>query len=586
MVLTTSYQKVKETKMGDWGYGTLYLRTFAKINSQSTADNTSSVNVKSVVYNNGDWCESGNCYNTLMGEKKKNNVWIKFNNGETTLGEVTLSYTHDEQGDKSISLTNTFKCYGLGSTTFSANVTVDLPKINRMDKATALDFDIGSSTLVTITKYNSSYTRTVVASVGSFSETLLEKSTETQYSWTPDADSLYEQVTTSNTGTITLTTTTYNGDTIVGTPQTSTVKCRVTDSNPTISAVIVTDSIAVVANDVLVRYMSIPKFEIRALGTNYATIKSYSVTELNSSEISSSTNNITLSSTVKNNSFLIKVTDSRNNFSTVTITSNNFVEYNLPAISRLDLVRSGENLDKVQANITGVWFNKSINGVTNTASLKYRYKTTDGEYSNYIDIAATPTSEQYLIETTLEPEGGFDTNTIYTIEVVITDNLTSGNLTAVIGKAIPLIDHWSVDDKDYYNINAEIQQYGNAIVKEQNILWSGASYMNESQSIYLSENVSQQKNGVVLVWSRYTNETAHDDSFNFVFVPKHFIGIKSGYGITSIISGTGFKPIGCKYVYISNNKITGNAVNNDTATTTNGITFTNNEFVLRYVIGV
>lgn len=469
MVLTTSYQKVKETKMGSWGYGTLYLRTYAKINSQSIGNNQSSVSIQSRVYNNGSWCESGNCYNTLMGTKVKNNVWLTFESGEITLGTVTSTYTHNIDGSKSISLTNTFKCYALGSTTFNANTTVELPKINRMDKATGLDFDIGSSTLVTITRYNSAYTRSVVASIGTYQETLMEKGTDTQIGWQPDADTLYEQVPNSNIGTITLTTTTYSGDTVIGT-QTSTLKCRVTESNPTISAVIITDNLSIVSENTLVRYLSIPKFEIRALPQNYATITSYSIAELNSTEMSSSENVIILQNTVKNNSFTVKVTDSRGNSSTTTITASDFIEYNLPAISKLDLIRVGENLNEIQASINGIWYNKEINGIMNTASLKYRYKTSDTEYSEYIDIPEEITQEQFYIDTLFNPSDGFDVNSIYTIEVVITDNLTSGNLTGVIGKAIPLTDHWNDGEKDYYNINAEIQQYGKPITEKDLIM--------------------------------------------------------------------------------------------------------------------
>lgn len=585
MVLTTSYQKVKETKMGSWGYGTLYLRTYAKINSQSTGNNQSSVSIQSRVYNNGSYCWSNNCYNTLMGESKKNNVRIDFESGEITLGTVTNTYTHNVDGSKSISLTNTFKCYALGSTTFKANVTVDLPKINRMDKATGLDFDIGSSTLITITRYNTAYTRTVVASIGTYQETLMEKGTDTQIGWQPDADTLYEQVPNSNIGTITLTTTTYNGDTVIGT-QTSTLKCRVTESNPTISAVIITDNLSIVSENTLVRYLSIPKFEIRAIAENYSTISSYSITELNSSEIISRENVVTLTNTVKNNSFTVRVTDSRGNSSTATISSSNFIEYNLPVISKLDLIRTGENLDQIQANISGVWYNKEINGIMNSASLKYRYKTSDTEYSDYIEIPDEITEEQFYIDTLFSPLDGFDVNSIYTVEVVITDNLTSGNLTALIGKAIPLTDHWNDGEKDYYNINAEIQQNGVPLFGDQKILWEGEIYMKGDQTANLSEKITEQKNGIVLIWSHYDSGTKNE-GFTFFFIPKEYIKVtnSTGYGINCTMAHYRFNVIVNKYIYVHDDRIIGNDINNATGTT-NGVTYANNRMVLRYVIGV
>lgn len=577
IALTSSYKKVDEKKMGDWGYGTLYLRLYAKFNEENK------IMLQSRVYNNGTVCYSYNCYATIQDEDVKENEYINFTSKkEVTLGTVTVDA-------ETLTAEATFRCFGFGlSNTFTVSETVTLPA----DKATGLDFDIGGSTIITVTRYNDSNTRTVELIFGDISKTLIEKSTETQITWNPeysgltDSD-LYKQIPDSNTGTITLKTTTYDKDNnVIGEPISTTFKCRVVDSNPVINGVEITDSLAVLANDTLIRYMSKPKLAIDASGVNESSIVSYSVTELNSAKITSDSNEIVLDNTITNNSFLVEVTDSRGNTTPATFSAEKFIEYILPAISKLDLVRTGENLDQVQANITGVWFNQSLNETSNAISLKYRYKTSTGEYSDYIDITEVPTEAQFVVETLLTPDGGFDTNSVYTIEVVATDSLTSGSLSNLIGKATPLIDHWNENDKDYYNINAEIQQYGSRIFNPQKVLWNGASYMNESQTIELSEKVSEQNNGIVLVWCRYADETAKDDSFNFTFIPKQWVTLKGGYGVTSIIAGTAFSPIGSKYVYVSDDHITGNAKNSQSSTTTNGVTYDNSKFVLRYVIGV
>lgn len=583
--LTTSYQKVKETKMGSWGYGTLYLRTYAKVDSQSADKNSSKVSIQSRIYNNGTYCWSGNCYNTLMGEKKKNNVSIDFTgNSEITLGTVTKDYTHDNDGNKSISLTNSFKCYAL-SGTFTADVNVDLPKINRNDKATGLDFDIGNSTTITITRYNSSFIRTVVATLGSFSETLLEKGAETEITWTPKASELYKQIPNTNTGSIKLTTTTYdsNGN-VIGSPVETTFNCRVTNSNPIVSAVSITASNPIISSDLLIRYVTIPKFTITASPQNSATIAKYEVTELSSTTLTSTSNVVTATTAVKNNSFTVVVTDSRGNSTPVIVSSTNFVPYFLRAISSAKVNRTGEGLDKVEAVVDGVWYNETLGTQPNTMAIYYRYKVTGGEYGEYKLLTATSQPSNFSL--TLDLDDTYDTNQVYVIEFRFDDYLGASKLEATLPKAIPLTDHWTENDKDYYNINAELQQYGIPIVKEQNILWEGASYMNEGQTATLNGKVSEQHSGVVLVWSRYTNDTAQNDSFNFTFIPKSFVEMWGGYGTTSIIAGSGFNPIGSKYVYVSDTKVTGNAINNQSSKTVNGITFVNNNFVLRYVIGV
>ena len=463
MVLTTSYQKVKETKMGSWGYGTLYLRTYAKVDSQSAETNNSKVSIQSRVYNNGTYCWSGNCYNTLMGEKKKNNVRIDFTgSSEITLGTVTKEYTHNEDGSKSISLTNSFKCYAL-SGTFYADETVDLPTINRKDKATGLDFDIGSSTIITITRYSSTFTRTVVATLGSFSETIMEKGTATQVTWSPKASDLYNQLPAANIGTITLTTTTYNGDTVVGT-ETSELRCRVTDSNPIISSVAITASNPIVASDLLIRYVTLPKFTITASAQNGASIAKYEVTELYSTTLTSTSNVITASEAVKNNSFTVVVTDSRGNSTPTTVASNNFTPYYLRAISGVKLVRTGEGLNGVDATITGLWYNDKLGTQQNTMALWYRYKTSGQDYSEYKLITQTSQASNFTLTTTLAETYAADK--IYMIEFKLGDYLGSATFEVPLSKAIPLTDHWNDGVKDYYNINAEIQQYGEKVVKE------------------------------------------------------------------------------------------------------------------------
>ena len=47
-----------------------------------------------------------------------------------------------------------------------------------------------------------------------------------------------------------------------------------------------------------------------------------------------------------------------------------------------------------------------------------------------------------------------------------------------------------------------------------------------------------------------------------------------------------FGVLAAKYLYIHNDKITGNAESNSSGTSSSGITYNNAGFVLRYVIGV
>lgn len=124
---------------------------------------------------------------------------------------------------------------------------------------------------------------------------------------------------------------------------------------------------------------------------------------------------------------------------------------------------------------------------------------------------------------------------------------------------------------------------------ENKVLWSGGYYMTDNHKISLSENVSAQPNGIVLVWSLYSNGAAENAGFNYTFVPKQHITSFAGCGVSCFLTGyansTGTSALGFKYVYVNNDSIVGNK-NNSYAGESNGLTLASNKFVLRQVIGV
>jgi hypothetical protein len=118
-------------------------------------------------------------------------------------------------------------------------------------------------------------------------------------------------------------------------------------------------------------------------------------------------------------------------------------------------------------------------------------------------------------------------------------------------------------------------------------LWSGVYYMNSSQTATLSEAVSAQANGIVLVFSRYSASTAQNYHFNMHYVPKEAIADHGGCGFTFTMTTDGsFSVYATKYLYIHNTKIVGNDNNTASGTGNCGIVYNNGGFVLRYVYGV
>lgn len=119
----------------------------------------------------------------------------------------------------------------------------------------------------------------------------------------------------------------------------------------------------------------------------------------------------------------------------------------------------------------------------------------------------------------------------------------------------------------------------------QNVLWSGGKYMTADHQADLSEPISQQNNGIVLVFSTYQDGAPVDANFNHFFVSKKFVELMGGYGSTFRMQTVNFSVQAAKYLYIHDSYIKGNE-NNNLSGTAAGITFNNAMYVLRYVLGV
>lgn len=145
-----------------------------------------------------------------------------------------------------------------------------------------------------------------------------------------------------------------------------------------------------------------------------------------------------------------------------------------------------------------------------------------------------------------------------------------------------------IDSLEANKLDAATAEITYAKYHEQNVLWgdgrtSGMS-MTANQRVKLSEAVSAQPNGIVLVFCAYNGINDTDYGWQSFFVPKQLVALSTA-AHTFTLSREKFVYVGTKYLYINDTSITGHADNNLTGTS-NGINFANNKFVLRYVIGV
>lgn len=126
----------------------------------------------------------------------------------------------------------------------------------------------------------------------------------------------------------------------------------------------------------------------------------------------------------------------------------------------------------------------------------------------------------------------------------------------------------------------------NCLIAKNKVLWSGCLYMTGSHTATLSQSVSAQANGIVLVWSAYADGTQYNYMWIHNFIPKHQVSAHNGTGCSMHMVNNTYNRKGTKYVYVHNTKLTGNDYNDDSDTNADGLSRDNNYWVLRYVIGV
>lgn len=126
---------------------------------------------------------------------------------------------------------------------------------------------------------------------------------------------------------------------------------------------------------------------------------------------------------------------------------------------------------------------------------------------------------------------------------------------------------------------------GVKISQNQNVLWSGADYINENQKISLdgNKNISKQLSGICLAFTHFdrSNNSVQWYGMHYYFVPKSAVAVNNGGGTAFTDPYRGMN----KYLYIYNDKILGTK-QNGTNGSEGGFSYDNRNWVLVKVFGV
>lgn len=358
------------------------------------------------------------------------------------------------------------------NTSYNYNLAVDAAA----SKIAATDADIESVSTITFTRYNNSFTHTLLYTADGQSGyiTIFEKQNITSYGWTvPKA--LYDFIPDDPRINVGLWCKTYNGNTLVGeefctmTATAARAKC---DPTLTITAEDTNENTMALTGDKMhvIRFHSDVKVIATPTAKNSAsiektTLKCGAKTALGTEYTFTDAESIDVSATT---------TDTRKYSTTKNATGLSLIEY-IKLTANTTAKRTEPTADTVEISTKGNYFNGSFGAVDNTLRLQVRYKPQNQaefeEANTWVEMAVTISGDTYTATATL---AGLDYKTTYDICVMATDAIykEDGPLADAVynniplSKGIPVFD-WGEDD---FNFNVPVTITGsplNDFVTEQ-----------------------------------------------------------------------------------------------------------------------
>ena len=412
--------------------------------SKNVSANTSTVICKLYLVNDWSLNISGRSDNTctIDGAAQTFSSPAISSTGTHLLATVSRTVNYASDGSKSLTISAVFQIWATLSGTYygtisaSANITLD--SIPRASSVSAGNMTIGTAGKINISRASSSFTHTLTYSFGNTSGTIATKTTATSVSWTPTL-SLASQIPNATSGTCTITCTTYNGNTNIGS-KTCTFSLSVPSSiKPTISSLSASRIDGEVPSTwgIYVQTKSKVKLTVNgAVGSYGSTIKSYSITGGGYSGSAS-----TLTTGFLNNSgtitFKATVTDSRGRVSaeasvSITVTAYSPPYFNSSLSQRC--LRNGTLDDDGTYIHALVSFGYSTCGGKNTLTTSVQYKQVSAE--QWTDAGITFTADTAFTY----GNGQISTETSYDVRYTLGDAFSTISVQEIVSTAAVVMD--------------------------------------------------------------------------------------------------------------------------------------------------
>jgi hypothetical protein len=407
---------------------------------------------------------------TINGSKKTGSATKDILTSWVKIASYTVSdIAHSDDGSKNITIAGSVTApvgtsyEGLKT---SGSKSVSLDTIPRASSVGATDANIGSKTAIIISRASSSFTHTITYAFGDLTGTIATKTAETSVSWTVPT-SFYAEIPNDTSGECTITCTTYNNSTEVGTDTcTFTATAAKSVCAPVVSVVAADANAAITA----------------LTGSDKRLVKGFSNVDVvtnakpqNSSKISSvyvecgsikRTGEITVISGAESATIKATATDSRGYSSSATASGLSMANYFVPTLTAT-VKRESPTSDVVNITAKGKWFNDNFGAVANTLSAQVKYKLkSQSEYTTetYADLDLTISGDTYTAKGTIS---GLSYTEAYSIRVRVSDAICQYNgisspiyANSEINKGIPIFD-WGESDFQF-NVPVRCRSTGDA----------------------------------------------------------------------------------------------------------------------------
>lgn len=429
-----------------------------KENSYSVVNNTSSVTVRVYISTTNSYNRLGTAHGAISFGGNASGT-INFSNTFTTyqtkcIYSRTWTVKHNADGSGSVTASAWFETR-VSAGTVRASKSLTLHKIPRASTPSVTgNLELGKTITLNMNRASSNYTHTVRWSWAGQSGTIgtgIGAST----TWTPQL-AYASYLTNASSATCTLTTTTYNGSTVIGTTTKKFSLAVPSSMVPSIASMSVEDINGYFADyNAFIGGKSSVKVTTSASSVYGATIESYEVTMGDLSGTGSPcTLGIPTSSTYdEQRNVTVKVTDTRGRTATKTVAVR-LVMYTPPATSEITAIRwdttANEENDEsatIRVALSGSVFNVDGGG-TNKATIKIEHK----------ERSAT----QYTTDTTISAGAIYNTifdilncanTSIYDVRVTISDSFgTDYAINVTVATATPLMDFKGSDSLAFFGI--------------------------------------------------------------------------------------------------------------------------------------